>query len=340
MEKTSTTRSERRRNVLLLEKSLSFRARLFCRLALRRGLHRLRYAVLILMAVAAVGACIWYTTEYAVSKATGLSIDKIAYESRQRLISKEQALELLGIKGSVNLATLDASALEQKLLQNLCISSATVRIAPPDTLQIELDERVPIVYVEMESAADQGQRTKLFMGPDGILFPVVPEYHRNFLNVPIWYLHPTDVKPLKDKQSNVQGSEMEPGREIEEHKREPILNLIAASNHYDIAEIPAIREIFRPKEWKIVISLEDGTEVLMQVYNLNEQMDRLANILEHVRTTHRHAASINVAPRLNPIVVYRKEAQVEEKPEARDEKPAKKPRARGRERRPRRNNNR
>ena len=69
-------------------------------------------------------------------------------------------------------------------------------------------------------------------------------------------------------------------------------------------EIPAIREIFRPKEWKIIVTLEGSTEVLMQVYDLKGQMERLAMILEHCRATHRRARSINVVPRLNPTVIY------------------------------------
>ncbi len=318
MGKKNRYRSERRRNVRLLEKALSIRDRLFSILALKRGLHRLRNWTIILIILAAVGVGIYYSTSYAVDKTYSLSIDNITYESRQHLISKEQALNILGIKGAVNLATLNAAGMEARLEKNLCIASAHIRVALPDTLHIEVDERIPVVYVEMESAAGTGQRTKLFMCPEGKLFPVVPEFHRNFLNVPTWYLHPTDVKAL------------EPGKEVDEHKRRPILELIAASNHYDIAEIPRIREIFRPKDWKIIITLEDATEVLMQVYDLHEQMDRLAMILEHARATHRHAASINVIPRMNPTIIYREKVEEPkaETEEAREEEKDKRPRRR------------
>ncbi len=325
MAKKNRHRSETRRNVRLLEGALSLKDRLFSIIAFKRGLRRLRIAVVVLALVAALLAGLYYSTIYAVDKANSLSIDHITYDSRQRLIRKEQVLELLGLKGTVNLATLDAAGLEKKLEDNLCIASASIRVAPPDTLHIEVDERIPIVYVEMESAAGMGQRTKLFMGPDGKLFPVVPEYHRNFLNVPTWYLHAGEVK------------ELEPGEEIDEHKRRPILDLISASNHYDIAEIPPIREIFRPKEWKIVISLEDGTEVLMQVYDLHEQMDRLATILDHARATHRHAASINVIPRLNPTIIYREDSLPEVQTEQEEPKTGSKGgKGSGKNKRPRR----
>mgnify|MGYP003329714862 FL=1 len=74
-------------------------------------------------------------------------------------------------------------------------------------------------------------------------------------------------------------------------------------------EIPAIREIFRPKDWKIIATLDGGAEVLMQVYDIKGQMERLAMILEHCRATQRRARSINVIPRINPTVIYAAEAK-------------------------------
>ncbi len=308
----------------LLEKALSLRDRLFSLVALKRGLRRLRYALFVLILLAAAGVGAYYSTIYAVDKTYSLSIDNITYDSRQRLISKEQALDILGIKGAVNLATLDAAGMEDKLEQNLCIASAHIRVALPDTLHIEVDERIPITYVEMENATGTGQRTRLFMCPQGVLFPVVPEFHRNFLNVPTWYLHSSDVEAL------------EPGEVIAEHKRRPILELVAASNHYDIAEIPRIKEIFRPTDLKIIITLEDSSEVLMQVYDLHEQMDRLAQILEHTRATQRHAASINVIPRMNPVIIYRETGEEPGAAEEAEEKEGEKDKGKGKEKRPRR----
>ncbi len=302
MAKRNRHRSDKGQNVQLLEQALSLRDRLFSMLALKRGMGRLRRWLFWLLIIAAIGGGVFYATLEAMKTANSLSIDKVSYDSSQRLISKEQAMGILGIKGAVNLATLDAKGMEAKLKENLSIKGAHIRVAAPDTLHIEVDERIPIAYVEMESAAGTGRRERLFVCPDGVLFPVVPEFHRNFLNLPVWYLSPGDVDAI------------EPGETIAAEKMRPIQELIKASNHYDVAEIPRIREIFRPKEWKIILTLEDGTEVLMQVYDIREQMDRLAMILEHARSTHRHARSINVIPRLNPTIIYRSEDEQAAKP--------------------------
>ena len=279
-------------NVKLLEAALSLRHRFFSLVALRRGLRRLRrWTIILLIALPLLAALIWGCMT-AVEKAYSLSIDKVTFDARQKLISKEQAMQILGIEESINMTSLDTGAMKAKLEEHLCIESAHIRAELPDTLHIEINERIPVVYVEQESGAETGNRVRFFMDPSGHLFPVMPEFHRNFMGVPVWYLQPGDV------------SEFKAGAVIDEEKRRPITELVSAANMYSLVEIPAIREIFRPKEWKIIVTLEGGTEVLMQVYDLKGQMERLSMILEHCRATQRRARSINVVPRLNPTVIY------------------------------------
>ena len=279
-------------NVKLLEAALSLKHRFFSMVALRRGLRRLRrWAIILLIAIPLLAALIWGCMT-AVEKAYSLSIDKVSFDARQKLISKEQAMKILGIEESINMTSLDTSAMKAKLEEHLCIESAHIRAELPDTLHIEINERIPVVYVEQESGTDTGNRVRFFMDPSGHLFPVMPEFHRNFMGVPVWYLQPGDV------------SEFKAGAVICEEKRRPITELVSAANMYSLVEIPAIREIFRPKDWKIIVTLEGGAEVLMQVYDLKGQMERLSMILEHCRATHRRPRSLNVVPRLNPTVIY------------------------------------
>lgn len=279
-------------NVRLLEAALSIKHRFFSIVALRRGLRRLRRWVIILLIVIPIITGLIWGGMTAVKKAYSLSIDKVTYDARQKLISKEQALKILGIEGSINMATLDTGAMKATLEANPCIDSAEIRAELPDTLHIEVNERIPVVYVEQESGADTGNRVRFFMDPKGHLFPVMPEYHRNFMGVPIWYLQPGDVM------------EFTAGTVVDEARRRPIVELVAAANLYSLVEIPAIREIFRPKDWKIIATLEGGSEVLMQVYDIKGQMERLSMILEHCRATQRRPRSINVIPRINPTVIY------------------------------------
>lgn len=292
MKNRNRYRSEKSRNVKLLENALSLRDRLFSLLAVRRGAKRLqRWAKTALWLVPLL-CLLYFCLRYAIDKAYSINIEAITYDSRQGLIHKQQALKILGIENSVNMATLDALSLESRLEANPCIESAHIRAELPDRLHIDVDERIPIVYVELESGSDTGNRQRFFMDPKGYIFPVVKEYHQQFLGVPTWYLQPGDVTELK------------PGACVEEQRRRPIVELVAAANLYDLTEIPAIREIFRPKEWKIIITLETGTEVQMQVYDIRGQMERLAMVLEHARATGRTIRSADVIPSINPAVIY------------------------------------
>lgn len=315
MKRQNKFRSEQKTNVQLLEKALSLKTRFFSMIALRRAGRWLRRYSLIVIGAIALLYGIWVCCNYAIEKAYSLSIDNISYKSHRDLISKEQALKILGIEGSVNMATLDVAGMQKKLEEVPSIDSVRIRAELPDTLHIEVDERIPIVFVEMESGASTGRRTRLFMDPKGVLFPVNAEYHSKYMGVPTWYLQLADVKELKV------------GERISEERCRPIRELIAASNAYDLTEIPAIREIFRPKEWKIQLTLDNGTAVTMQVYEIKEQMERLAMILEHAQVTGMKARSINVIQRINPTVVPAEEpAQDKEDDKAGDKKKRKRER--------------
>lgn len=279
----------------MLEQALSLKDRLFSTIALQRGIKRLKRWALTLLWVLPLLAGIGYLCCYAIEQAGNLAIENVSYKSRHGMINKEQAMALLGLSGSVNLATFDAAGTQARLEREPAVFAAHIRTELPDTLHVEIEERIPIAYVEAESAAATGKNTRLFVDPAGILFPINQEYHRLYLGVPVWYLHPGDAKKL------------EAGEKLDDAVCRPIRELVAAANKYDPTEIPPIREIFRPKEWQIMLTLENGTEVMMMVYNIDEQMERLAMVLEHARATGRTIRSANVIPRINPVVVYEKD---------------------------------
>lgn len=285
-------RYRRQGNVKLLEKALSVRDALFSRLAVRRGAKRLRKIILILLLIAPICYGIYKGVTYTIEKAYSLSIEHVEFTASRGFITKEHVMNMLGIEGAVNMATFNASHMEKTLTDNPCIESAHIRAELPDTLSIEIEERIPIVYVEMENAAGKGLRQKLFMDPRGYLFPVNPEYHAKVMELPVWYLHSTDI------------DRFEPGTRIEEELYRPIADLVTAVNAYGLTQIPPIREIFRPKSWKIILTLEGGISVIMQVYDIHEQIGRLHMILEHARATGKKLSGINVIPSINPTATF------------------------------------
>ena len=92
-------------NVKVLEAALSIKHRFFSIVALRRGLRRLRKWGLWLLILIPIAAALIWGGMTAVEKAYSLSIDKVSFDARQKLISKEQAMQILGIEGSINMAS-------------------------------------------------------------------------------------------------------------------------------------------------------------------------------------------------------------------------------------------
>ncbi len=271
---------------------MALRERLFSLLAIRRGANRLRSFGKILLLILPVAILFYMGVQYALDKAYGLSVEHIVFKSRHGILDKEKALHLLGLQGSVNMATLDTEALHHRLESISGIRSAIIQAELPNSLLIEVEERIPIAYVAWEHGARTGDRTRFFVDPEGVLFSVHEELHSKFLGVPTWYLRPEDATELHE------------GMKLAPEQVRPIARIVAAANAYTPEEIPPIVEIFRPKDWKIRLILDNGAEITMEQRNIREQMDRLALILDHARATHRRLISANVIPAINPVAIF------------------------------------
>ncbi len=274
-----------------LERMLPFRERLLSRLSFKRLRSNIRRWIVKALAAAAALVGLFYLLCYVLDQAASMSIDKIDYRSAHAMFDRRSCLDLLGLKNSVNLATLSTKSLEQKLMAQPHIESASVRAELPDTLVIEVEERLPIVFVAQESDVKTGTKRRLFTDPKGHVFEADPNMHRDFMGAPVWHLPPGCCPRL------------EPGVVINEKAMMPICELIKATNCYDPTQIPPIREIQCPHEWELRLVLENGTTVRMEVYNIAEQTERLAGILDYLRRSGQQASGINVIPKENPVIV-------------------------------------
>lgn len=289
-------RSQQKPNIRLLEQALSIKDRLFSMIAVKRGAKRARRWFVFAIVFVILAWIAWevggYAVSYAVGQANSLAVENVTTKSLHKMMPRERIMAKLGLEGTVNLATFDAKKMKEKLEQDPAIAAAEVIAELPDTLHIEITERIPIAIVEMEDGAVSGNRTRLFVDPKGHLFNIDEEIHKDFLGVPTWYIRKGDVVDFT------------PGGSLKAESCAAIGELIVASNNFTTLEIPPIREIRRPKPWKIVLTLETGTEVIMSVEDIPGQVKRLADILENARNRNRRIISTNVIPQINPTVKY------------------------------------
>ncbi len=283
--------SPTRRKIELLEKAVSAKDKVFSTIKLARLKRRLSSwggRILISLIFVIIG---FYITKSVRESAAKLKLDEIEFESRG-YISKEQVLELLDLKSGMPYTKLDTQQLIKSLQEKPYIEHANVILELPDKLHIQVEERLPLAYIECEQGLITGETKKYFICDKGLIMDILPEYHRSFLDSPTWYVSPRDYDVFQA------------GGKIKPQSLEPILETISAVNAYELDAIPAVEEIFRPKPWKTVLILSSGEEVTMSVFDIKGQVSRLAYILEHARTTQRYIRSVNVIPKLNPAAIY------------------------------------
>ncbi|MBT9448497.1 FtsQ-type POTRA domain-containing protein [Akkermansia glycaniphila] len=280
-------RSGKGKGMHSLEKALPLHVRFLNRVAMLRGMRHLRkWGIVALAAGLAVWLGLWIK-EQVDAQSENFQIRTVDYTSAG-IVSKEQALELMGLKGNENLVTLNTGKLEKKLIEYPFISSARVTAELPATLHVELSERVPVVRLFCEDMADAD---KYFMDPDGVVFTCDHRLHARFLGIPIW------LNPCAD------GSRIHAGVRLDKDEFTPIVRLLRLMYARD--NVPVIRVISRPKEWKLVVELETGTEaVFVNDDTLDDQISRLIMALRHAKESKRHIRHILLAPKMGIPVEY------------------------------------
>lgn len=283
----------KREELTSLERSLPWHVRFWNRFALLRGIRRLKKWGLYSLAAAAVLWGLFWAAGKIMNSAYNLDLRSIEYSSNG-IIGREAALAILDLKESVNLATLDTTELERRAIAHPAVASARVQKELPSTLRIEVEARVPVVQIEYEdslASVDAGANL-CFMDPQGVVFPYDASLHADYRHIPVWYVTPADIAPLR------------PGAQVARKICGPVVELLRLINRYAVSEIPPVCSLERPKDWQIVVHLENGTEAMMAVYNLPEQVERLHMALRHARSVNKHIRRANVIPRVNPVVEY------------------------------------
>lgn len=284
-------------NVRELEKELSFKERLFSILALKRGMNRLSKWMLIVVLALAVGTGLTYFGFYLFDAAYGRNLQSITYTSKHGILSKQQMLNMIGVEADTDLDSLPLDELVEKLNSHPAICSATITRKGTDMLHVDIVEHAPIAFVEMADSAITGKSVRLYVSPEGTLFSVDPELHAKFNNLPVWLLNVGDVKTFT------------PGAKLSPELCEPILELIIASNSYDLLELPAISTIQCPDryshQWRIILHLENGTVVFMSKFaDIQDQLYKLVRIIGHARSVGKRLKSVEIAPSEYPSFRY------------------------------------
>ena len=281
-----------------LENKLSLWNRLFSIITFLRSAKRLRKWLIIASCVVLLVVFVHVIISWASKSDDSTNVWHISYNSQTSIIEQEQIITFLSINEETDIASLPKDDLQAKLNNNPAIKEATITRTASNNLQIDVTERIPLLYVEMTDSAVTGKTSKFYLSPDGEIFPPDPRYHAQFVELPTWRLNPGDVATFA------------PGNTINAELCKPVIELAKEANKYsDLTQLPRIISIERPpqnsSQWRMLLHLESGETVEMSTLkDISEQVEKLVKVLEHARCINKKIIYTSVVPEENIPAVF------------------------------------
>lgn len=295
---TPVPRSAKRAEILLLEretrretierKGKNYRFWLF-----RRKLYHL--AAVYTLIIGLIAAIVFLWTNY-ILKYDWLSADTVTLTSNG-IFNTEQAFAVMGIGPKDNIFSIKTSELEQRLLKCPAIRRASVKhhVSPNPTLNVDIDARIPSAWIECEELGIRPGDTAngVLADKDGVMFPCMEHIHLPFIKDK--KLPSIAIRPPASGQLTygVQIRELEAPMQL--------MELLSGT----VAEfLPGIVSISTPNDWSFCVRFTNDCKATFSHYGLDRQVDRLLQVLEHARQTHRKIKAVNLIPEHNIPVVF------------------------------------
>lgn len=217
--------------------------------------------------------------------------------STNGVITQAQALELMGLKGGENLIALDTEELSNKLLAAPGISNARVMRELPDTLSIELEARLPVVWLECKGAKlfAQDEENGLFLDASATCFSFTPGLHDAYRNIPILRIATPESGSVKsgDQLNTVL----------------PAMHLMKIMMREPEDVVPRVLLIEMPNAWSLALTLQGGTVATFGLFDHEQQIDRLILALNNARRTNRRILTVNLIPSRGTPVLFEQQTK-------------------------------
>lgn len=215
------------------------------------------------------------------------------YETNGLLTSKD-IQQILELNDESNVLFLDISQLEKKLLERSDIESAVIRRELPSTLVVELEERVPVAWVEYPQNRIYARRESgsLLIDGSGNLFEYDVLRHMRYVNEPVLSLpSPTNL-------------EYKSGARVVDESVKRALSFIRVSKQFVSEGLPLVTAVKFVNDWSLLVRFTDGMEITFGLYDHERQLNDLAIIVAHAAKTKRRVISGNLVPERNIPIVF------------------------------------
>jgi cell division septal protein FtsQ len=208
-------------------------------------------------------------------------------------LPRDQVLRTAGISEGVNIFSVNLAQVHDRLQQLPQIDDVQVERKMPNEIDIQITERKPIAWITSEkTVVDPFASDAAFLvDARGILMKekkLLPEY----LALPLI--------------TGCSGEALVPGKEVDSFEAKSALELLRLTTTSFMQTRFQIRDIDVSKGYCLLVTDKNHTQVMFAFENLEEQMQRLEQLLVYADDSHREIETANLLVARNIPVTFAK----------------------------------
>lgn len=220
---------------------------------------------------------------------------KLGTKDLPRFMNHKRIVNTTGIDLSASIFAVDISKMEETLRELPEISAARVTRRLPGTLKIEVEERVPVAWIECESLNLEGRnfRTGLLVDENGIVFPCATSALWSF----------AERLPVIALSQTPKSGKIATGEILNDRSFSYALDLVKKSRGM-------LTGVFSPDRVEIrdEITLEmvtmTGSQGIFSYFDQERQLRDFARLLQYAQETKRALGTANLIPTRNIPVTF------------------------------------
>ena len=202
--------------------------------------------------------------------------------------------EITGIDPGASIFAVDMSAMEAEMRKRPGIVRIEVSRHLPDTLKVELVERIPVAWIECRRLGIIGRdpATGVVVDRDGVCFPCEKWWEKEGATLP-----EIVVREATELDFAI-------GERLRHREAERGLDLVQRSSHLLAGSNWSLPVVGVKNDFSLVAATNEGAVVTFGMYEHDRQLNDLLAILKHAKSSQRQLATANMIPKRNVPVTF------------------------------------
>ena len=204
-------------------------------------------------------------------------------------LTAQSFAEITGLDPEASIFAVSLREMSKKLRERPGIVSVKMSRRLPGTLKVEVEERIPVAWIECRRLGIIGRDplTGVMVDSDGNCFPCEKWWEKSAADLPM-------VTVLKAHERD-----FAIGRELRHREAERGLALLQRSQRYLGGSSLSIPVVVVKNGYSLVAIMSDGSEVTFGMYDHDRQLEDFLLILDRARETDRSIVTVNLIPERN-----------------------------------------